>query len=254
MTTRGVFYKLAGAGIVPKSQTQGYRPVQRQVLALRREGLLPWSFIADGTRWVRRAETFDGVEDALHSIHRFYRRDLWAGQGRRVEIWLEKDTLADLIYGAVDKWGVPLFVSRGVPSATYVHSAAMEAVEDGRPVTVFCLYDYDAGGDRAFRTVSKGLEEHAPGLTEVIRLGLTREQVADWELPTRPAKGSDPEAARWGDEPAVELDAVDPDVLTGLVDDAIEAIIDPQAMKIVKVAEEAERDGLLSLAEAWGDR
>ena len=57
-----------------------------------------------------------------------------------------------------------------------------------------------------------------------------------------------------GDEPAVELDAVDPDVLTGLVDDAIEAIIDPQAMKIVKVAEEAERDGLLSLAEAWGDR
>ena len=112
-----------------------------------------------------------------------------------------RGTLADLIYGAVDKWGVPLFVSRGVPSATYVHSAAMEAVEDGRPVTVFCLYDYDAGGDRAFRTVSKGLEEHAPGLTEVIRLGLTREQVADWELPTRPAKGSDPEAARWATSP-----------------------------------------------------
>jgi len=179
MTVRGIFYKLVDAGVVEKSETKGYRPVQRQVLIMRKENLLRWSFVADGTRWVRQATTYEGIEDALAQTARLYRRDLWAGQGRRVEVWLEKDTLADLIYTAVDKWAAPLYVSRGTPSATYVHSAAMSAVEDGRPVTVFCLYDYDAGGERAFRTVRNGLEEYAGGLVDVIRLGLTAEQVAE---------------------------------------------------------------------------
>ena len=254
MTVRGIFYKVAGVGIVPKIETQGYRPVQRQVLALRKEGLIPWSFVADGTRWVRQATTYDGVDDALISIARLYRRDLWAGQGRRVELWLEKDTLADLIYGAANRWAVPLYVSRGTPSATYVHSAAMTAIEDGRPTTVFCLYDYDAGGERAFRTVKKGLEEHAPGITDVVRLGLTRDQVDGWQLPTRPAKGSDPEAAKWGDEPAVELDAVEPDQLTEMVHDAIVGMVDHDSLRIAEVAEQEERDGIYALAAAWGDR
>lgn len=52
MTVRGIFYQLETLEIVPKS-IGGYRSVQAQVLKMRREGLLPWSFVADGTRWQR---------------------------------------------------------------------------------------------------------------------------------------------------------------------------------------------------------
>ncbi len=53
MTVRQVFYALTVRGIVPKTEATGYVPVQRQVLELRRQGFLPWGFIADGTRWAR---------------------------------------------------------------------------------------------------------------------------------------------------------------------------------------------------------
>lgn len=249
MTVRGVFYALASRGIVPKDDTTGYRPVQRQVLALRREGLVRWGFIADGTRWVRRADTFDGVEDALEQTARLYRRDLWASQNMRVELWLEKDALADLIWPAVDRWGVPLYVSRGVPSETYVHSAAMDAREDGRMTTLLCLYDHDAGGARAFRKVERGFAEFAPGCACVQRLGLTLEQVREWRLPTRPAKRTDPQAATWGDLPAVELDAAPPERLTHLVDEAIVDLVDHRAWQVTQATEREERAGLLALHE-----
>jgi hypothetical protein len=251
MTVRGVFYKLEGAGVVPKNHTTGYRPVQRQVLALRREGLLPWGFIADGTRWVRRAGTFDGVEDALAETARLYRRDLWASQGQRVELWLEKGALADLVWPAADRWGVPLYVSNGTPSETYVHSAAMDAREDGRMTIVLCLYDHDAGGARAFRKVERGFADFAPGCATVGRLGLTLEQVTDWELPTRPPNTKDPEAAKWGDLPAVELDAADPEQLTALVDDGIAGLVDHRAWEVTRATEHEERAGLLRLAAAY---
>lgn len=141
MTVRGIFYALVGPGVVPKDDTTGYRPVQRQVLALRREGLLPWGFVADGTRWMRRVTTYGGVDDALREVSRSYRRDLWRSQNLRVEIWLEKDALADLLWPVAEEWGVPLAVSRGCPSATYVYNAALDArraAERGCSTWVFC--------------------------------------------------------------------------------------------------------------------
>src|SRR4051794_21499691 len=50
MTVRQVFYALTVRGVVPKDELVGYRRVQRQVLLMRQEGVLPWVFIADETR------------------------------------------------------------------------------------------------------------------------------------------------------------------------------------------------------------
>lgn len=257
MTVRGIFYALSTTQIVPKTEA-GYRKVQTQVLAMRREGLMPWSFVADGTRWVRQATTYDSTEEALNDVAQLYRRDLWRSQSVRVELWLEKDALADLIWPTVNQWGVPLLVSRGTSSATFLHNAAQVAEEafasDGRHTIVLALYDHDAGGERAFRTVVRGMAEYAPTSRPSVKLlGLTAEQVDAWKLPTRPAKAKDPEAKRWGDRPAVELDAVDPDTLNATVHDAIVEWIDPHAWKVAQAYETAEREGLMTLAEQVRD-
>ncbi len=96
---------------------------------MRREGVLPWGFIADGTRWMRKPDSYDSVEDAITEMHRSYRRNLWQSQGCRVEIWLEKDALAGAISDVTDKWDVPLMVSRGMSSETFLHSAGQAALE-----------------------------------------------------------------------------------------------------------------------------
>src|SRR3954466_12573485 len=52
ITVRGVFYRATTRAIVPKTENEGYRPVQRELVKMRREGLIPWGWITDGSRYV----------------------------------------------------------------------------------------------------------------------------------------------------------------------------------------------------------
>ncbi len=254
MTVRQVYYQMETSGVVEKTEG-GYRQVQQQVLRMRQEGVLSWDFITDGTRWQRKPASYSSAEYYLRHVCSSYRRDLWQRQDVRIEIWLEKDALADVIWGVAAAWDVPLMVSRGQSSATFLHSAAVAAREAFRQAGVttfiYALYDFDAGGERAYRTVEREIPGYAPGVpVHVERLAVTERQVQEWNLPTRPAKKSDPEAAKWGDV-AVELDAIDPDQLIELVQEAIVSHIDADAWQVEQAVEREEQAGVLALADAW---
>jgi hypothetical protein len=245
VTVRGAFYALTVRGVVEKTEA-GYRQVQRQALLMRREGLLPWEFIADGTRWVHAPETWDSTEDALQETARTYRRNLWRSQGVRVEVWLEKDALASLIREVTYKWGVRLMVSRGQSSDTYVYHAAQEAQrawnEAGVETQVFALYDADRSGRSCVEQIATKLDDYSEGAPiDISLLAVTDEQITEWNLPTRPAKEN-------ADEIAVELDAIPPDKLTGLVEDAIIDLIDADAWQKEEAVEASERELLERIA------
>jgi hypothetical protein len=256
MTVRQCFYQLETAGLVPKS-LGGYKRVQRQVLQMRREELLSWDFIADGTRWQRKPATYRDVDSYVELMARSYRRDLWQGQGLRVEVWLEKDALADVITDVTSKWDVPLMVSRGLSSVTFLHSAAMTAHDAyrlaGVSTFVYTLYDHDAGGERASKQIERDLPGHAPDVPIYVeRLAVNEEQIEQWNLPTRPPTKEDPQATKWGNRPAVELDAIDPARLTRLVEEAIERHVDRRAWNVQQAVEREERAGLLALTDGRG--
>src|SRR6516165_10470858 len=97
MTVRQVFYQATVHGLVEKAET-GYAKVQTDLTLLRRAGELPYHWLADNTRWQRKPATFDSVLDALRETARFYRKALWKDIDAYVEIWLEKDALAGVIY------------------------------------------------------------------------------------------------------------------------------------------------------------
>jgi hypothetical protein len=213
---------------------------------MRKDGLIDWSFIADATRWQRKPRTFDSVEDAIQATQRTYRRNLWRSQGVRIEVWCEKDALAGVVMEATVPWDVALMVSRGTSSATFLYEAAKateEAWEEADVETVIlALYDHDAAGARAARTVENGFVEYAPDVpVEFELLAVTEDQIDAWNLPTRPAKKTDPEAAKFGAD-AVELDAIPPDRLIALVEEAIESYVDEDAWEKEKVFEKSERE------------
>jgi hypothetical protein len=258
MTVRQIFYQLESQGIVEKTEG-GYRQVLKQVLKLRRANALPWSFISDGTRLQRKPSTFSDAGDYVEQMARQYRRNLWQYQIVRLEVWLEKDALADLVSDVTRQWDVALMVSRGQSSATFLHSAAMVAADAwaaGHIYTqIYALYDFDAGGMRGAKAVEHELPSFAPQVPIFFtRLGVTQQQIHDWKLPTRPAKRSDPEAkkfaAEYGSE-AVELDAIPPDRLKGLVEDAITDHVDQHAWEVEQAIEAQELDGLRALADGW---
>jgi hypothetical protein len=57
---------------------------------MRRSRVLPYDWLADATRWMRKPTTFGGIEEALRDCAALYRKDLWRDTGVYVEIWLEK--------------------------------------------------------------------------------------------------------------------------------------------------------------------
>src|SRR5262249_5592833 len=123
MTVRQVFYQATVRSLVEKAES-GYAKVQTDLVLLRRSGELPYDHLADSTRWQRKPRTFDGVEEALRETAKFYRKRLWTEADRYVEVWLEKDALAGVVYPITEMYDVPLMVARGYASHSFLHSAA----------------------------------------------------------------------------------------------------------------------------------
>jgi hypothetical protein len=78
------------------------------------------------------------------------------------------------------------------------------------------------------------------------RIAVTPAQIAEWDLPTRPTKKSDSRSKNFGDI-SVELDAIDPNVLRGLVEQTIERHLPAAQFEVLKAAEESERDVITRL-------
>jgi hypothetical protein len=161
MTVRQVFYQAIVRGLVEKAES-GYVKVQTDLTVMRRAGELPYDWLADNTRWQRKPRTFNGVEEALKATAAFYRKNLWASADSYVEIWLEKDALAGVIYPVTSMYDVPLMVARGYASLSFLYTAADAINELAVPAYIYHLGDFDPSGVNAGEKIEETLRELAP--------------------------------------------------------------------------------------------
>src|SRR5262245_2108913 len=180
MTVRQVFYQATVRGLVEKAES-GYGKVKTDLIIMRRAGELPYDWLADNTRWQRKPRTFNGVEEALKATAAFYRKSLWTDADAYVEIWLEKDALAGVVYPVTSMYDVPLMVARGYASLSFLHSAA-EAINDlDVPAYIYHFGDFDPSGVNAGEKIEETLRELAPDAEiEFERIAVTPQQIADW--------------------------------------------------------------------------
>jgi len=255
VTVRGAFYLASSRGVIPKSENQGYRPVQRELLKMRREGAIPWGWITDGSRARLGYRRYGGLEYYAKQVAANYRRDYWHGSDEYVEVWLEKEALRGVLSPVViEEFGLDLYVTKGQPSVSYLYDAAEDIIRDGRPTFVYVLADFDPGGLRIFDRIKEELVGFVGNATDlyVRRLALTPYQIELYDLPTRPGKEKDPNASefarRFGDR-CVELDAMPPNTLRGLVRECLESHMDSQYLHRLKLTEQHERRGLRQLQD-----
>jgi hypothetical protein len=242
MTVRQVFYQATVRGLVEKGES-GYAKVQTDLTVMRRAGELPYDWLADNTRWQRKPRTFNSVEDALRNTAAFYRKALWNEAGSYVEIWLEKDALAGVVYPVTSMYDVPLMVARGYASLSFLYSAAEAINELDVPAYIYHLGDFDPSGVNAGEKIEETLRELAPDADITFeRNAVTPEQIAEWNLPTRPTKASDTRAKAFGSSLSVELDAIEPNQLRALVQDTIELHLPAEQFEVLKAAEDSERE------------
>ena len=253
MTVRQAFYQMTTRGL--EKTEKSYRRVQNELVKMRR-GLdrrsnkpvfphIPYGWITDGTRWMRKPRTWNSVDSLLSSVVRSYRRDLWEDQDSYVELWVEKDALAGVLTEETYKWDVPLMVSRGFSSATFLYEAAEAIKEKGKPAYVYVFTDYDRSGENIAKQIRKGFDEHAPEAEITVeRVAVTPEQIERYDLPSRPPKHQ-------GDPPAVELDALPPDILREIARECIEQHIDRGVLARTEAIEGQERESLAAFMDKW---
>jgi hypothetical protein len=79
-----------------------------------------------------------------------------------VEIWLEKDALSGVLYPVTSEWDVPLMVTRGYSSLSFLHEAAEAITDQGKPAYIYYFGGHDPSGRDITRATEAGLREFAP--------------------------------------------------------------------------------------------
>jgi hypothetical protein len=251
-TVRGLFYRVVSRGLVPKTdkgENNGYAVVQRQTLKMRRNGDLPYGWITDGSRLRLKPSSFTSAQAALENTARMYRRDLWIDQDVHVEVWCEKDAIRGVVYPATAQYDVPLMISRGYSSETFLWETAEDINDEGKPAVIYQLGDHDRDGVRAWNAIARRLREFVDDDIDLTfeRIAVTPEQIAEFDLPTRPDKTDS------GFGPCVEVDAMPSSLLRAIVSNAIEDWIDDRLLSLTKTAERSERLILTRIANGWED-
>ena len=241
MTVRQVFYAAVSQGLVEKTEA-AYNRIGYQILQMRRNEVIPYSWISDATRWMRKPNSYSGLREFLEITKQTYRRNLWAESDVYVEVWCEKDALAGVLYDVTEEWDVPLMVTRGYPSETFVHDGAAQIREKGKPTYLYYFGDFDPSGQDAIENTRRKLLEFGADFSFEVS-AIQEWQIEEYDLPTRPTKRSDSRAKGWTGD-SVELDAIPPNQLRALCRNAIEQHVNMGELGRLQKIEQAERDVL----------
>lgn len=283
LTLRQVYYQFVARGWIPNKDTE-YKRLGSIITRGRRAGEIDWSYIEDRTRNVRGGD--GSMTDPSQTISPYYfAASLWEGQPRRVEVWVEKDALVDIVGRACAALRVPYFSCRGYTSDSEIWAAAQRLEgyldEDGvEGVTVLHLGDHDPSGIDMSRDITDrlslfmsgdgyGFVDRAPdeaasetydfddaGVRAVVkRIALNMPQIEEYDPPPNPAKVTDSRAVNYilnhGTE-SWELDALEPSVLRDLIERNIYTeIVDDDAWEGRRRFEAEKRGTLTAIKEHY---
>ena len=241
-TVRQVFYALTVRGVIKKEEIEYQRTVVRLLTDMREAEEIPFEWISDNTRLMRKPASFTSLDRALKASSDFYRRDLWAAMPVYVEVWCEKDALSGVLVTETEVYDVPLMTARGYSSISFLWSAAQAIKAKNKPAYIYHFGDLDPSGVDAARDIETKLRRYAPeAVIHFERPAVTREQVEQWNLPTRPTKMTDTRAKKFKGT-SVELDAIPAAKLRELVRGRIERHVDQQQLELLRIAEQSERE------------
>lgn len=226
LTLRQLYYQFVARGLLPNSD-QSYNRLGSTVSDGRLSGLISWTAIEDRTRNLRGLRTYDSPGDAIAGARASYRRDLWADQPWRPEVWIEKEALVGVVESICAELRVDFFACRGYNSQSEQWRAGQrfaEYIRKGQRPIVFHLGDHDPSGIDMTRDNQERLSMFAGVPIQVVRLALNMPQVEQYNPPPNPAKVTDSRARGYIElygEYSWELDALEPTVLRDLVRNAV---------------------------------
>ena len=256
LTLRQLYYQFVARDLLPNQQSQ-YKKLGRIVDEARQAGLLDWSTIEDRTRNVNYPSAWSSPDAILAAVAEQYQESLWRSQEYRPEVWIEKDALLGVIEPVCEELRVPYFACRGYASQSEIYAAGKRFQQhrrNGYKPIVFHLGDHDPSGLHMTEDNATRLQLFAGNYVEVRRLALNMDQVEEYSPPPNPAKDTDSRFETYRDEygdESWELDALDPDVIDGLIREALEGVIDRDKWAEAEREEEENKERLQETSDHW---
>jgi hypothetical protein len=253
ITGRGIGYKLFTAGLIPSMARAEMQRVYRLLTAARERGEIPWKWIVDETRALERRPSWDDPADFAHTVSRAYRRDFWAQQPARVEVWSEKGTVRGVLRPVLDEYGVGFRVMHGFSGATTLYDVAQD--DDGRPLIALYVGDFDPSGMwMSERDLPGRLSKYGGDHVSVKRIAITLADTPGLPPFSAEDKRKDPRhdwfTKQFGRR-CWELDAMDPNDLRARVQEEIVAEIEPVAWQRCDIVNKAEQQSLRTILDQW---
>ena len=256
-SVRAVCYQLFMRKLIPDMSKNSTGAVGKQLVYARENGLIPWAWIVDETREAETIASWDSPESIIRVAVRNYRKDYWAMQPSRIEVWAEKGTIRGTVAPILRKYGVTFRVMHGYGSATSLKSIADETASSDKPMTIFYIGDHDPSGRHMSEIDLPERLARYGGQATIVRLALDdRDIQADSELPWFPAADKTADSRhdwfidRFGQR-CWEVDALSPPVLRDRLDEAIGEMLDIDAWNHAVRIEQAEIDSMQSILGNW---
>jgi hypothetical protein len=256
LTLRQLFYQFVARQLIDNRQ-EAYDALGDTMTNARNAGRVDWDYIEDRTRDLQNYAAYSSLAEALKETADFYRRDLWATQAYRPEIWIEKSALIGVIEPACRRWRIPHIAVRGYNSVSELYVGGKRFArhaEQGYTPIVLYLGDHDPSGLDMGRNIREKLSLYARVPIDVRRIALNRDQVSDLDLPPNPAKETDSRFDQYVEENGAdcwELDALSPTVIDGLLEEAVSELVDEEAWDLALRREEREKIRLAGIADGF---
>jgi len=256
LTLRQLYYQFVSRDLIENKHAE-YKRLGSIIKDGRRAGLIDWDAIEDRTRNLRRYSSWESPAAVVATAAEQYRKNLWAVQPCRPEVWIEKDALIGVIEGVCNDYRVPHFACRGNNSESEQYKAGKRFerhLADGLTPIVLHLGDHDPNGIDMTRDNRDRLAMFARHDIAVRRIALNMDQVERYAPPPNPAKETDTRYARYVQEfghECWELDALDPAFIADLIRTEIEALIDHDRWNLAMAEEEQHRAALANASANW---
>lgn len=177
------------------------------------------------------------MRDELNKFLYGYRRDLLQEQPARLEVWLEKDALSRIVHDVAIAYCVPVIAARGFSSTTFKNECRKRILRNaqrGQRTIILYFGDLDSSGWEMLPAMMRTFRERMDLSEDWLvgyRCALNLEQVEQYQLPRsidaiKEKDSRTPKYRQLFGDLAVELDALRPDLLAGLVRQAIERHLD----------------------------
>ena len=258
LTIRQLYYRFVAGGFLENTE-RSYKNLVNTMSEARLAGLVDWDAIEDRTRSLRYYPSSDSASDTIYDAFLRHRVDMWESQPYYIEVWVEKEALANVVQRACNNRRVPHFSNRGYVSQSEMYGAAQRLaakyLEHNKAVKIIHLGDHDPSGIDMSRDIEARLNLMMGGADlDFSRIALNWEQIEQYNPPPNFAKSTDSRFKSYWEEyggDSWELDALEPAVLEQLITASIEPFIDGRQWADDLEREREERELLFQASEQW---